>query len=234
MKAKTADEAADRRGDGITCPLCAGAARFFARDRRRRFLRCPACALVFADAADHLGRDAERAEYDLHRNDAADPAYRHFLSRLSIPLLSRLRAGHRGLDFGSGPGPTLAAMLAEAGMRMSIYDPFFAPQHDALAGHYDFVTCSEVVEHFNHPAESWLQLAALLAPGGWLGVMTSMPDDDVPAEEFLAWRYKDDLTHVSFYSLATMRWIAARLQLELTPIDRRVVLFQRPAGRLLP
>ena len=61
-----------------------------------------------------------------------------------------------------------------------------------------------------------------------------MPDDDVPAEEFLAWRYKDDLTHVSFYSLATMRWIAARLQLELTPIDGRVVLFQRPAGRLLP
>ena len=55
-----------------------------------------------------------------------------------------------------------------------------------------------------------------------------MPDDDVPAESSSPGATGDDLTHVSFYGLATMRWIAARLQLELTPIDGRVVLFQRP------
>lgn len=139
----------------------------------------------------------------------------------------------RGLDFGSGPGPALAAMLQEAGMRMALYDPFYAPDPEALDERYDFVSCSEVVEHFNRPADGWRQLSALLCPGGWLGVMTGLSSDR-SAEGFLKWRYKDDLTHVSFYSLDTMAWIAGHFGLELHPVDDRVVLFRRPVGRSFP
>ena len=54
--------------------------------------------------------------------------YREFLSRLEHPPnVPKLPAAAEGLDFGSGPGPTLSVMLEEQGYRMSLYDPFFAP-----------------------------------------------------------------------------------------------------------
>lgn len=217
--------------DSLNCPLCCGPATGFAADRHRRFLRCPCCALVFADPRTHLDAAAERAEYDLHHNDLADPGYRRFLSGLATPLLARLEAGMAGLDFGCGPGPLLARMMREAGMQMAVYDPIYAPERSALKRRYDFVTCTEVVEHFRQPAKNWGQLTSLLAPGGWLGVMTGLTSEDPvgdPAERFLKWRYKDDLTHVSFHGLETMRWIARRHGLVLQVVDARVVLMQRP------
>jgi 2-polyprenyl-3-methyl-5-hydroxy-6-metoxy-1,4-benzoquinol methylase len=85
-------------------------------------------------------------------------------------------------------------------------------------------TCTEVVEHFWSPAEDWARLAELLKPGGWLAVMTSLVPD---RKQFLRWRYKDDLTHVSFYSAATMDWLAARFGLAVDQQEDDVFLFQK-------
>ncbi len=209
-----------------TCPLCgAGPAESFAEDRARAYFRCPTCALVFADPARHLEPAAERARYDRHRNDPDDPGYRAHLDRLARPLLTRLCPGLRGLDYGCGPGPLLAQMLTEAGLEMAVYDPFYAPDRDVLATTYDVVTCTETVEHFRHPADDWAQLSALVAAGGWLGVMTKLA---VARDCFPTWFYKNDPTHVSFYSLATLAWIGARLALTIELHDEDVVLMRRP------
>lgn len=194
------------------CPLCDASAPWRAEAGSRTFFQCPACGLLFADPASHLDPAAEKAIYDLHRNDPADIRYRRFLNRLAAPLLMRLQCGMQGLDYGCGPGPTLSIMLEEAGMAMCNYDPIYAPDAALLARQYDFVTCSEVVEHFCAPLPAWQQLADLLRPGGLLAVMTQF----VPAcEAFAGWRYKDDPTHVSFYSWQTFRWLAARFDLDL-------------------
>jgi len=55
---------------------------------------------------------------------------------------------------------------------MAVYDPFFAPDPSALKRAHDFVTCTEVVEHFQQPADDWRRLLSLVKSGGWLGVMT--------------------------------------------------------------
>ena len=103
------------------CPLCSGStANDFFVDQRRPYLRCGDCALVFVPPAYYLDREAERREYDLHRNEVNDPGYRRFLSRLSEPLLQRLTPGASGLDFGCGPGPALAHMLEEAGCLVAL------------------------------------------------------------------------------------------------------------------
>ena len=65
-------------------------------------------------------------------------------------------------------------MLEEQGYRMSLYDPFFAPSPDALERRYDFITCTETVEHFYQPGKEFRRLDRLLRSGGWLGVMTEM------------------------------------------------------------
>ncbi|MEP1214430.1 MAG: class I SAM-dependent methyltransferase [Marinobacter sp.] len=158
------------------------------------------------DKSAWLDERRERAVYDLHDNDPRDEGYRRFLSKLTGPLLERLAPGARGLDFGCGPGPALAAMLREAGMEMALYDPFYYPDTSALGQQYDFITCTEVVEHLHRPAEIFRRLDRLLAPGGLLGVMTCFQTDD---ERFANWHYRRDPTHIVFYRRATMQWLAS-------------------------
>ena len=75
-----------------------------------------------------LSPKEEKSEYDLHENSSDDPGYRRFLARLFDPVSHQLAPNSYGLDFGSGPGPTLSVMFEEAGHSMEIYDPFFAPE----------------------------------------------------------------------------------------------------------
>ena len=197
----------------------------YCADRSRSYFRCPRCELVFADPGSHLSPERERAEYNLHENDPGDERYRAFLSRLARPLLTRLQPGMHGLDFGCGPGPTLSVMLQESGMAVDDYDPLYAPDALLLQRRYDFVTATEVVEHFRRPAEAWRKLASLVRPDGWLGIMTLLAPAD--AEAFAQWWYKNDPTHVSFYTVNTFDWLAEALGFTVEILDDRVLLMQR-------
>ena len=208
-----------------SCPLCGAATRAFCEDRARGYLECPGCGLVSADPASHLSPEDERAIYDLHQNDPADARYRAFLARLADPLRAKLVPGMRGLDFGCGPGPVLSMLLREAGMAMADYDPIYAPHEPLLDAQYDFVTCTEVVEHFRDPLAGWTRLASLVRPGGWLGVMTQLAPD-VPTN-FLRWRYRDDRTHVSFHRLATLQWLAGRFGFALEQVESQAFLLRK-------
>lgn len=195
-----------RRAVGI-CPVCRqGDPRPFVRAGGFDYWRCAACEASFLDPGQIPSwRDAS-AYYLRHENDADDPGYRRFLARLAEPLLARLAPRSRGLDYGCGPGPALAAMLREAGHRMTVYDPLFRPDPAALEQAYDFITCTEVIEHFHHPAEEFERLDRLLRPGGWLGLTTCFQTED---SRFAGWHYRRDPTHVVFYREATLRHVAA-------------------------
>jgi 2-polyprenyl-3-methyl-5-hydroxy-6-metoxy-1,4-benzoquinol methylase len=179
---------------------------------------------VFVPPAFHLSAAAEKAEYDLHRNDPGDRGYRTFLSRLFDPLCQRLPKGAKGLDFGCGPGPALAMMFAEAGFDMAVYDPFYAPRKTVLQTRYEFITCSEVVEHFRFPGKEFTALWRLLKPEGWLGIMTKLVID---RQAFARWHYKNDPTHLSFFSRKTFRYLACHLNASLEFIGSDVVLLQK-------
>lgn len=210
------------------CPLCDGAAILHpARAAGRRLYDCGSCELIFVHPADRLELAQERAQYLLHENDPDDPRYRAFLEQLTGPLGERLRPGAEGLDFGCGPGPAIRPMMEAAGFGVRDYDPFFHPDEAALQATYDFVTCSEVVEHLHAPAGAFERLAGLLRPGGWLGVMTLLVQ---PETDLARWRYARDPTHVGFYRPATLRWLAARHGWRLHTDERRIALFQRPAA----
>ncbi len=209
------------------CPLCQHPEhQDFGRDRFRSYLRCGDCALVYVPARYHLDEKAEKAEYDLHRNDPADPGYRRFLSRLVEPLLDRLPAACHGLDFGCGPGPTLSLMLQEAGHQVALFDTHYAPNASVLQKPYDFITATEVVEHLRQPALELEHLYTILKPGGILGIMTKLVRD---RQAFAGWHYKNDRTHICFFSRQTFAWLAARWQAELEFIGNDVILLEKPA-----
>lgn len=205
------------------CPLCFSpdTAEFF-RDTQRDYLRCRQCRLVFVPPHQHLTPDAEKAIYDYHQNQIEDAGYRRFLSRLAEPLSSRLPARASGLDYGCGPGPLLAGMLREQGHTLRTFDPYYANQPELLQSRYDFVTCTEVVEHFRQPKQEFQRLFGLLKPSGHLGIMTKLVID---ADAFSRWHYKNDMTHISFFSEDTLQWLATSYQCRLEIIGKDAIIF---------
>jgi 2-polyprenyl-3-methyl-5-hydroxy-6-metoxy-1,4-benzoquinol methylase len=224
----------------MDCPLCeCGATRPFQPELADAFRECPDCALVFLEPHAHPSLQAERARYLTHNNSADDPGYRKYLSDAVEPLVEVLeegisasgvdpaaaRASLRGLDFGCGPGPAVQTMLAEQGIECANYDPFFAFAPDLLERPYDFVICTEVVEHLRRPGHAWDLLDRLLKRGGWLSVRTEILTPDV---DFETWWYRNDETHLCFYRSETMEWIADSYEWSLVEPRPNVRLFQKP------
>jgi SAM-dependent methyltransferase len=183
---------------------------------------------VFRNPAQHLSDAEQLARYKEHRNALDDPAYLRFLSRLADPVAARLQPGASGLDFGCGPVPALAHLMESQGFPTASYDPHFRPDAEPLRRTYQFVTCSEVLEHIARPREALERMASLLEPAGLLGIMTQFRNAALPYER---WWYRRDPTHVCFYSEATMHWIARRFgwTAELAGTGTGVVLFRMPA-----
>ena len=212
-------------GNKSICPLCTQQqATPFYQDKSREYLRCGVCDLTFVPSCFHLSTEDEKAVYDQHQNSPNDQGYRRFLNRIFEPLQARLQPGSSGLDFGSGPGPTLSVMFSEAGHDVTIYDPYYAPNAEVLSQRYDFVTASEVVEHFCRPRLDFEHMWACVKPNGLLGVMTKRAGN---LEAFANWHYKNDPTHISFFSEETFSWLAGRWNAELVIAGDDVVVFRR-------
>jgi hypothetical protein len=190
------------------CPLCGREEGhpLFHRDRRRPYYRCGRCDLTFVPGPWQVSPEKEKSRYDFHRNDGDDRGYRDFLSRIIPFLQNHLASGAAsGLDFGCGPSPVLAGMLAERGYEMEAYDLFYRNRRELLDGNYDFITGTEVFEHLARPGETADRLLGLLTRGGILAIMTRFLEDGC---DFSGWFYKEDETHISFFSRSSLLWLA--------------------------
>lgn len=206
------------------CPLCGAADSHLIEVAGRRYHRCHVCRSVQLDPRQRLDAVAERAEYDRHCNDPADLRYRAFLARSMHELQVRFAPPARGLDFGCGPGPALVAMAREAGYRMDAYDPFYRPDQTVFEQRYDFITCTEVVEHLFAPRAVLDRLWHMLLPGGALVIQTQRVLDDA---RFRNWNYHRDPTHVVFFSVASFAWLAARWGASLALPQRDVAVLEK-------
>ncbi len=208
------------------CVLCGKSeATFFFEDHLRKYLWCAVCDLVFVPSFQHLSAEEELKRYDLHQNSPDDEGYKKFLERLFNPLNDRLLPGRCGLDFGSGPGPTLHGMFMDCGHDMKIYDCFYADDRSVFDLTYDFITATEVVEHLFNPQKELDRLWLCLKPGGFLGIMTGFVESK---EAFKKWYYKNDETHVAFYSKKTFEWLREKWKASLEFPGDGVVIFRKP------
>lgn len=119
-------------------------------------------------------------------------------------------------------------MLREAGHEVALYDVFFAPDQAVLQRRYDFVSCTETVEHFHAPAAEFRRFDALLKPGGWLGLMTGMLAEGI---DFGSWHYRRDPTHVVFYQRTTLRYLARQYGWRCEFPGQDVALMRKPDRR---
>jgi SAM-dependent methyltransferase len=214
----------------MRCSVCESPnAKYFLNVNQRDYWRCNMCEATFLEPTQRPNADAELAVYRLHDNTPENMGYKQFLARLIDPLIEYLPAAQKGLDYGCGPGPVLASMLRAAGHSMEVFDPFFFNHPEVLANTYDFVTCTEVFEHFHNPAEELKKLNHLLKPGGLLAVMTSFQTDD---NHFANWYYRRDPTHVVFYRESTFHYLAQQYQYTCKIPCQNVVFLQKPKTQI--
>ncbi|MFT5207982.1 MAG: SAM-dependent methyltransferase [Candidatus Omnitrophota bacterium] len=214
----------------MACPLCGlGEPLLFHQSNQafqnRTFHICNACELVWASPEHRLSAEEEKSRYDLHCNNPEDLDYLDFLNRLAKPMIVELKSDSLGLDYGCGPGPAMQIPFEQAGHRVNLFDPFYYFQNKALDEQYDFITVSEVAEHFFNPSKEFEQFNHLLKPGGILGVMTQLR---LLGSKFQDWWYPRDPTHVTFYSQKTMEWIAKQYNWVLGQPRHDICLFSKP------
>lgn len=176
----------------------------------REFFSCVFCDFVFLNPKFLLNIEEEKARYDNHENSIENLGYvkmfEEFIAEAVTPFQTSVKTI---LDYGSGPGPVLAELLKRKAYQVSIYDPIYA-KNEYRENSFDLITSTEVFEHFNEPLNEIKRIIALLKPKGYLSVMTKfLPEKD----KFKSWFYKDDPTHVSFYSLKTFEFLARELGL---------------------
>lgn len=208
------------------CPLCQhSSCKPFFQDKRREFLHCQHCDLVFVPASQHLQASDEKREYDLHQNLDNDTGYLKFLDRARAPLLKALSPPAVGLDYGSGPNPVLANWLQKDGYEMQYFDPFYAPTPVTPPDTgFDFIISTEAIEHFHVPHKEWSKWMEWLAPNGIIIIMTKRWIDQ---QRFSQWHYKNDLTHVCFFHVNTFQYLADQHGLQLSVVSNDVVMMQR-------
>lgn len=205
------------------CPLCgSNHIESYFSNKDSKYLICSECELVFSPDEFHLNETEEKSRYDLHRNNPKDERYRKFLSKIFNPVLRCLSPGDVGLDFGSGPGPTLSLMFSEQGYKVDLFDKFYANNESIFNNKYNFITSSEVVEHLGNPGVELNRLFNMLDNGGVLAIMTQMLSSDI---NFSSWHYKDDPTHICFFSKNTMKYLAKSWQVDVSFYGGDVVLF---------
>lgn len=172
------------------------------------YFECHVCELRFLNPDLRLKAAEEKSRYELHNNDVDDPGYKNFVEPVYQIVKANLPIAARGLDFGAGAGPVLARRLEEGGFKVSLFDPYFWPDRKVLEFKYDFIVSCEVIEHLYNPSQEFQMLKSMLEPNGLLVLKTHFYSRD---KNFETWYYRKDPTHVCFYTLNSMRWIANNL-----------------------
>ena len=196
----------------------------FKNIKQKRYWKCSYCEAIFLDKEFYLSSNDEYKHYLTHNNDVNDPRYKQFLSNLMLPLIERIKLNSIGLDYGCGPGPALSLMLREKGYQMFNYDPFFHPKKSNLLKKYDFISCSETVEHFHNPFDEFTRFNELLNDGGIIGIMTNFHSEE---KIFENWYYIKDPTHVVFYNKKTFLIIAKIFNWDCEFLGNNLVFFKK-------
>ena len=197
---------------------------FFLKVKDLDYWQCNFCKATMLDPINFISSNKEKKHYLKHNNEINDTRYRTFLSNLILPLKDKISIDDMGLDYGCGYAPALADILKKDGLNVEVYDPFFFKNENIFSRKFNFITCSEVVEHFFKPYEEFNKIDSLLAKNSWLGIMTSFMTEDYM---FKNWYYRRDPTHVVFYKKITFKIIANQRNWKINFPSKNIVLFNK-------
>ena len=209
----------------VQCILCQSATTTgLGRIHDIEYHRCNKCHCTFKDQNHFPDATTEKSRYLLHKNDVDDFNYQKFVHPIVKGVFENCKKTETGLDFGAGTAPVISSMLLKKGYNVDQYDPFFHPDTSVLSKKYDFIVCCEVVEHFHLPWKEFELLYQVLKPKGMLFCMTELLPEP---QYFNDWYYKNDPTHVIFYSEKTLNWIKSHYGFSKIKVDGRLFVLTK-------
>jgi SAM-dependent methyltransferase len=206
------------------CKICLSPTHKDKDKKGRLYHFCGSCGFISLDPLFYLSESEEKERYELHNNSSDNKGYVQWLRNfLEIAVLPNLKGSDKILDFGSGPQPVMKELLEGEGFHVDIYDKYF--HSESLSGTYDMIISTEVFEHLKDPLSVFLQLKERLNPRGFLVLKTSFrPESD---SDFLRWWYKEDSTHIGFFSRKTFAYISEYSELNVYYTDDdSIVIFR--------
>ncbi len=188
------------------------------------FHQCPTCQIIFKDQTAWPSSEDEKSRYLEHHNDITQKGYVNFLQNfIDQSIVPYIQKGDL-LDFGSGPGGVMSTLLHAMGYKVDSYDPFFQPNLPDKT--YDLILATEVMEHIHDPLQALQWINSHLKKNGYFSLMTLFYPSD--RNQFFDWFYIRDITHVVFYSPATLKFIAKYMRWQLISHNsHRFATFQK-------
>jgi hypothetical protein len=205
----------------MKCSLCnATGCIALLKDRRRTFYFCKACELLFVPAEEHISLEDEKKRYDLHDNSSGNRGYVQFLEEIVGVIEERQSADQKVLDFGSGKNAVLCGLLQRKGFSVDFYDPLYALGKECLSKKYDILVLCEVIEHMRNLKDEIRIIKKMLDKSGKIIVRTNIYPS---REEFRAWWYKEDMTHINFFSRKSIELFALKIGFKLVePVQKDI------------
>ncbi len=207
----------------LQCTLCGSQTSSFSVVHTQEYYKCTHCHSILLHSSYFLTAIEEKQRYDIHNNDVHDVGYQKSVFPIVSSVTENHTKAHKGLDFGSGSGPVVTMLLRNQGFNVQTFDPFYDPNPLALKQKYDYIICSEVMEHFYIPAKEFKLLHSLLKTNGMLYCKTNLYDETT---NFDTWWYKNDPTHVFFYTEKTIHWIKKKYNFREASITKNVITFK--------
>lgn len=204
------------------CPLCTTLSEEFYRTVDV-YYKCTTCHAVFMDEKSQVNEVDEKQRYELHSDDTNDSGYRKFIAPITSSIMKDFKANNLGLDFGAGTSAIISVILKESHYNIFNYDPYFHPSADVLEKKYDYISSCEVIEHFYNPYKEFALLKSMLKEGAKLYLMTEVYNEKI---NFATWYYKNDPTHVFFYSEKTFQWIKNEFNFESVRVDKKLIVLE--------
>lgn len=210
------------------CKICKNKVSLIVDDKKSLiYYRCHSCGFVALDDKYVLDKIEEKCKYDQHNNSLENKGYvKMFEDFIDLAIEPYRKNIQTVLEFGSGPEPVLSKLLEHRGLEVDIYDLYYSPQKIYEGKKYDLITSTEVFEHLQNPLEILELLVKHLHTTAYMVVMTKFPPKD--DKEFLAWWYRRDPTHISFFTAESFEFMAKSVGLKvLNTINKNIVVFQK-------
>jgi 2-polyprenyl-6-hydroxyphenyl methylase/3-demethylubiquinone-9 3-methyltransferase len=200
--------------DVVDFNKCAGYYCFGPANVRVNYHRCPECGFLFTPFFDDwTEKDFSQFVY----NDdygLVDPEYQSIRPTMVAEHLAQVLYGFedaRILDYGAGSG-LFAKRMAELGFfRVESYDPFSIPARPA--GHFDIITCIEVIEHSPKPVAMLQDMQSLLTGNGCIILGETLQPIDINTVRCNWWYVAPRNGHASTFADRTLATVAEQLGL---------------------
>ena len=207
----------------MKCSLCNSKTSSFFKTITKEYFKCNNCDAICMNPLNYFTEIQEIKRYTEHNNDINDIRYQNFVNPIVKSVLADFDTTNNGLDFGCGTGPVITKLLRDKNYTITTYDPFFENNLESLKTTYNFIVCCEVIEHFHQPLKEFKLLKSLLKPSGKLYCMTDVFNQSINFEN---WYYKNDETHVIFYTKNTFDWIKNELGFSKVSVLNRLIIFE--------